>query len=70
MDWGLMQPGAKKWGLRNTLLINHDNPWPYYAAMVMDLLMRLTWLARRHKGWMGFTDLVLTLELVEVSFTF
>lgn len=66
MDWGLWQAGSKRWGLRNTLLISHEEPWPYYAAVAMDFLLRLTWLARLHKGWMGFTDLVLTLELIEV----
>lgn len=68
MDWGLVQTGSKRWGLRNTLLISHEDPWPYYAAVVLDLLLRLTWLTRflGTDGRLGATDMVLTLELVEV----
>lgn len=67
MDWGLAQPGSRKWGLRNTLLINHEDPWPYYAAVSVDLLLRLTWVVRLVEGRFRYTDMVLTLELVEVS---
>lgn len=66
MDWGLGQVGAKRCGLRNTLLISHEDPWPYYVAIALDFVLRLTWLARLGRGWAGFTDVVLTLELVEV----
>ena len=66
MDWGLGQAGSKRWGLRNTLLINHEDPWPYYVAVVMDFVLRLAWVARFLEGRLAFTDTVLTLELVEV----
>ncbi|CAM9969787.1 unnamed protein product, partial [Hapterophycus canaliculatus] len=66
MDWGLAQPGSRKRGLRNTLLISHEDPWPYYAAVAVDLLLRLTWIARLIEGRFRYTDMVLTLELVEV----
>lgn len=66
MDWGLAQAGSKRWGLRNTLLISHEDPWPYYAAVCLDLVLRLTWLVRLVEGHFRYTDLVLTLELVEV----
>ncbi|CAN0254222.1 unnamed protein product [Laminaria digitata] len=66
MDWGLGQTGSKRWGLRNTLLISHEDPWPYYVAVVMDFVLRLAWVARFLEGRLPFTDMVLTLELVEV----
>ena len=66
MDWGLGQAGSKRWGLRNTLLISHEDPWPYYVAVVMDFVLRLAWVARYLEGRLVFTDMVLTLELVEV----
>ena len=66
MDWGLGQPGSRKWGLRNTLLISHEDPWPYYAAVAVDLMLRLAWLLRLADGRFRYTDMVLTLELVEV----
>ena len=67
MDWGLGQPGAKRWGLRNSLLISPEDPWPYYVAVGLDFVLRLTWLARLADGWFRYRDLVLTLELIEVS---
>lgn len=70
MDWGLCQAGSRRWGLRNTLLISHEDPWPYYAAVAMDLVLRLTWIARLAEGWFPLTDMVLTLELIEVRFLF
>lgn len=66
MDWGLGQPGSRKWGLRNTLLISHEEPWPYYAAVAVDLVLRLAWLTRLADGRFQYVDMVLTLELVEV----
>lgn len=66
MDWGLGQPGSRKWGLRNTLLISHEDPWPYYVAVGVDLMLRLAWLTRLVDGRFRYTDMVLTLELVEV----
>ena len=66
MDWGLLQPGSRRWGLRNTLLINHEDPWPYYAAVAVDLVLRLAWLSRLAEGRFQSMDMVLTLELVEV----
>ncbi len=66
MDWGLVQPGSRRWGLRNTLLISHEDPWPYYAAVAVDLVLRLAWLSRLAEGRFQSTDMVLTLELVEV----
>ncbi|CAM9201053.1 unnamed protein product [Ascophyllum nodosum] len=66
MDWGLGQPGAKRWGLRNSLLISPEDPWPYYVAVGLDFVLRLTWLARLADGWFRYRDLVLTLELIEV----
>lgn len=67
MDWGLGQAGSRKWGLRNTLLISHEEPWPYYLAVVVDLVLRLAWLLRLMEGRFRYTDMVLTLELVEVG---
>ncbi|CAM9514062.1 unnamed protein product [Pylaiella littoralis] len=66
MDWGLGQTGSRTWGLRNTLLISHEEPWPYYLAVVVDLVLRLSWLLRLKEGRFGHVDMVLTLELVEV----
>lgn len=68
MDWGLGQRGSRRWGLRNTLLICHEAPWPYYVAVAVDLVLRLTWVARLVEGRFRSVDMVLTLELVEVSF--
>lgn len=70
MDWGLAQAGSKRCGLRNTLLISHEHPWPYYTAIAADFLLRLTWLARLRTGWGAYTDVALVLELVEVSGVF
>lgn len=67
MDWGLGQTGSRTWGLRNTLLISHEEPWPYYLAVVADLVLRLSWLLRLKEGRFGHVDMVLTLELVEVG---
>lgn len=67
MDWGLGQSSAKRWGLRNTLLVSPEDPRPYYAAVGLDLVLRLTWLTRLMDGWFQNTDLVLTLELIEVG---
>lgn len=66
MDWGLGQPGSRRRGLRNTLLISHEDPWPYYAAVGVDLVLRLAWVARLADGRFRYMDMVLTLELVEV----
>lgn len=67
MDWGLGQAGAKRWGLRNTLLVSRNAAWPYYAAIALDLVLRLAWVAKLMEKGLARTDLVLTLELVEVS---
>ncbi|CAN0436450.1 unnamed protein product, partial [Ectocarpus fasciculatus] len=67
MDWGLGQRGSRRWGLRNTLLICHEAPWPYYVAVAVDLVLRLTWVARLAEGHFRSVDMVLTLELLEVS---
>lgn len=67
MDWGLGQAGSRKWGLRNTLLISHEEPWPYYLAVVADLVLRLAWLLRLMEGRFRHMDMVLTLEVVEVG---
>ncbi|CAM9848145.1 unnamed protein product [Ectocarpus sp. 6 AP-2014] len=66
MDWGLGQRGSRRWGLRNTLLICHEAPWPYYVAVAVDLVLRLTWVARLAEERFRSVDMVLTLELVEI----
>ncbi|XP_023634073.1 phosphate transporter PHO1 homolog 4 isoform X3 [Capsella rubella] len=42
VDWGLLQRGCKNSLLRDKLLVPHKNV--YYAAMVLNVLLRLVWL--------------------------
>ncbi|CAN0311165.1 unnamed protein product, partial [Discosporangium mesarthrocarpum] len=69
MDWGLGQPRAKKWGLRNTLLVSRDASWPYYIAVAVDLVLRLAWLPVRlgERKLDDTIDLALMLGVLEVT---
>ncbi|KAF3496708.1 hypothetical protein DY000_02054285 [Brassica cretica] len=42
IDWGLLQRGCKNCFLRDKLLVPHKTV--YYAAMVLNVLLRLVWL--------------------------
>ncbi|CAA0396452.1 unnamed protein product [Arabidopsis thaliana] len=42
LDWGLLQRGCKNSFLRDKLLVPHKTV--YYAAMVLNVLLRLVWL--------------------------
>ncbi|KAK9370928.1 EXS family-domain-containing protein [Lipomyces kononenkoae] len=42
MDWSLFQPNSKYPLLRDEL--GFHNPWYYYTAMVIDVLLRLDWI--------------------------
>ncbi|KAJ4871045.1 Phosphate transporter PHO1-like protein 4 [Raphanus sativus] len=42
VDWGLLQRGCKNSFLRDKLLVPHKSV--YYAAMVLNVLLRLVWL--------------------------
>lgn len=42
MDWGLLRPHSRHRGLRDARVYPH--PWLYYAAMALNLLLRLTWI--------------------------
>ncbi|KAK6159911.1 hypothetical protein DH2020_003292 [Rehmannia glutinosa] len=42
VDWGLLQRKSKNLFLRDKLLVSHKNV--YFAAMVLDILLRFAWL--------------------------
>ncbi|KAL6983454.1 hypothetical protein U1Q18_016840 [Sarracenia purpurea var. burkii] len=42
IDWGLLQRQSRNSGLRDKLLVSHKSV--YFAAMVLDVLMRFAWL--------------------------
>lgn len=42
MDWSLLEFGSKNFLLRNQL--TYKVKWPYYTAMVVDLVLRFNWI--------------------------
>lgn len=42
MDWSLMEFNSKNFLLRNNL--TYKKKWPYYTAMVLDLILRFNWI--------------------------
>ncbi|KAG5360051.1 Protein SYG1-like protein [Yarrowia sp. C11] len=42
MDWSLLEFGSKNFLLRNQL--TYKVKWPYYSAMVIDLVLRFNWI--------------------------